>query len=133
MCIKRVEIEFQFRHFSKFLIVQDQPPLARIEPHYITARMGEAVQLRCIASGHPTPRIEWSGGPDDVLPVDSIIENDILRFQSVASRHAGEYQCSAVNQAGKSITHAVLEVQEGMSTFVLTCAKCFVRSKITDG
>lgn len=97
--------------------VQDQPPQARIEPHYLTARLGEAVQLRCIASGHPTPRIAWSGGSGDLLPVDSIIENDILRFPSVASRHAGEYQCTAVNQAGKSITHAVLEVQEEVPGF----------------
>lgn len=118
MRIKRIEIKFWFRYFLKFLLVQDQPPQARIEPHYVTARRGEAVQLRCIASGHPTPRIEWSGGPHDLLPIDSIVENDILRFQSVASRHAGEYQCTAVNQAGKSITHAVLAVQEGKSAFI---------------
>ena len=95
----------------------DQAPVAKIDPGYVTASAGEAVELRCIVSGYPTPRIDWSGGPNGVLPIDAIIENDVLRFPAVTQHHQGEYHCTAVNQGGRSSVRAVLVVEEEVPGF----------------
>jgi len=97
----------------------DQPPVARIDPSYVTASAGQAVELRCIVSGYPAPRIEWSGGPGGVMPRDAIIENDILRFPAVSQQHQGEYHCTAINQGGRSSVRTVVVVEEGIGLVVV--------------
>lgn len=36
------------------------PPSARIEPERQTVAQGSVIEIRCIATGNPTPTIEWS-------------------------------------------------------------------------
>ena len=89
--------------------------MASIEPRFVVVAEGESVELNCIVSGQPAPMIEWTGGPEELMPINAVIENNILRFPRVTkSQHEGYYQCLAYNSLGSSLPASVfLQVTAG--------------------
>jgi len=57
---------------------RQEPPSARVEPSYVVIRVGEMVELRCVATGYPEPSVEWSYTRGS-LPADADIRNGLLR------------------------------------------------------
>ena len=90
-------------------------PTARIDPRQLVVDEGEAVEFHCMVTGNPLPRINWSYGDDGILPIDAVVENDVLRFQSVTRHHAGEYVCHASNSVGSGQALVRLDVNYGLS------------------
>nr|CAD2157874.1 unnamed protein product [Meloidogyne enterolobii] len=93
------------------------PP--RIEdPHgyrTLEALVNDSVQIDCIASGVPTPKIEWSHNGRSLSSEDSAslyFENgrSKLHILSVQPKNAGIYSCTATNKAGNSDMDIFLDV-----------------------
>jgi dystroglycan 1 len=101
--------------------VGNQAPVVRIEPRQLSVDIGDAAEFRCFATGFPTPRIEWTWNRGTVLPINTVIENGVLRFQAVTSLHQGEYYCTASNSLGSDQQSAYIEVRSDVEpTFEVT-------------
>jgi hypothetical protein len=87
-------------------------PSVTISPRYSTARLNEAVEFQCSASGIPTPSVSWttSRGP---VPAHINVQGNTLRIPLVRATDAAEYICTARNNAGSESTRAILYVQDG--------------------
>lgn len=86
------------------------PPSARIEPERQTVAQGSLIEIRCVATGNPSPQIEWSkvGGsiPDNVGRT-----GEVLRIDRADISDRGVYVCQVENTAGKSLASAIVEVE----------------------
>uniref|UniRef100_A0A915P5D8 Ig-like domain-containing protein n=1 Tax=Meloidogyne floridensis TaxID=298350 RepID=A0A915P5D8_9BILA len=100
---------------------KDEMPIIppRIEdPHgyrTLEALVNDSVQIDCIASGVPTPKIEWSHNGRSLSSEDSAslyFENgrSKLHILSVQPKNAGIYSCTATNKAGNSDMDIFLDV-----------------------
>ncbi|CAG7838540.1 unnamed protein product [Allacma fusca] len=85
------------------------PPTARIEPERQTVAQGTQVEIRCIASGNPTPTVEWTKVGSS-LPTSIPTTNEVLRIPSAQVSDRGVYVCTVENSAGKSLASAIVEV-----------------------
>ncbi|KAG8431338.1 hypothetical protein GDO86_019022 [Hymenochirus boettgeri] len=88
-------------------------PNAVIEPRQLTVQRGQPAEFRCTATGHPTPSVEWTGGPNGVLSSRAIVQGGILRFPSVEQSDEGQYTCRVHNSVGHHIARADLRVHSG--------------------
>ena len=95
-------------------------PAVKVTPTYLTVDEGQLAEFHCVLlAGYPTPRLDWSGGPRGVLPIDAVIDGPVLRFQAVSSReHKGEYFCTASNAVGSARAAAFLDVRTGKIVFI---------------
>jgi Immunoglobulin domain len=107
--LNSINDEFDFAHADS-----SQRPSVRVQPQYLTADDGDVVELHCFATGQPRPRVEWTRADGRPLPDDSVIDDNVLRFPSVASAHQGEYICSAFNLLGADRASARLEIRTGL-------------------
>lgn len=82
-------------------------------PDYVTAHVGDLVEIHCTATGSPEPRIEWTRGPAGDLPSDAVVDNGVLRFHVASREQQGVYECTATNEAGSSPVTVFLAVEEG--------------------
>lgn len=77
------------------------PPKFAIKP---TSRSevneGTKLSLKCMASGTPSPKIEWKAKGSTVVLASGIGSKELL-FNSINRRNQSEYQCIATNVAGK--------------------------------
>ncbi|XP_022803711.1 hemicentin-1-like isoform X2 [Stylophora pistillata] len=86
-------------------------PIIASEPKNVTALVGEATSLRCLAHGSPPLAITWArhgvGNGSDLL------------FQSAKFSDSGWYRCVAKNAHGVSFSSlAYLDVTDSASTFI---------------
>jgi len=88
-------------------------PSVRVEPESAVVDTGNPVELRCYATGYPTPRIEWTRGRGLAVPHDAVIDNGVLRFHSASQQHEGQYLCTAFNIAGSDQRTVTLTVRSG--------------------
>ncbi|CAB3365823.1 Hypothetical predicted protein [Cloeon dipterum] len=86
------------------------PPSVRIEPERQTIVQGTSGELRCIASGEPTPTVTWSKINDDMSRSVQITGN-ILRIPSALFVDRGVYACKASNSGGEAQSYAIVEVE----------------------
>ena len=67
-------------------------------PTQLTAMIGSAVQLPCVAESDLAPTVTWMKDGKPSLPVDSsILQNHTLVISSVTKSHEGSYSCKASN------------------------------------
>ncbi|KAM4652668.1 basement membrane-specific heparan sulfate proteoglycan core protein [Discoglossus pictus] len=90
-------------------------PNAVIEPRQLTVQRGQSAEFRCIATGNPTPTVEWTGGQNGGISSRAIIQGGILRFTSVDTSDEGYYTCHATNNAGQHLARADLRIHTGGS------------------
>ena len=91
-----------------------QRPAVRIQPPLISVDPGNSIEFHCITTGNPRPRTEWTRADGQPLPIDSVVEDGVLRIQVVTAEHQGQYQCTALNSLGSAEASAMLEVGSGM-------------------
>jgi len=113
-----------------FHVESGERPSVRIQPPLVSVDTGNSIEFHCIATGNPRPSIEWTRSDGQPLPIDSVVEDGVLRIQVVTVEHQGEYQCTALNSLGSSQASATLEVGSGISSQLLRCTSQF-RHKIT--
>ncbi|XP_052285983.1 basement membrane-specific heparan sulfate proteoglycan core protein-like isoform X3 [Dreissena polymorpha] len=102
-------VQTQTYEASVFIIVTVAPRLT-ISPQRITTRAGEAVQLRCTASGSGPFNIEWSRVDAQMNP--TAVERDgILEIRQVSAADAGRYRCVVESSAGSSEGFAIVTVE----------------------
>lgn len=92
----------------------DQAPSVRLEPQSVVVDVGNVIEFYCYATGHPTPRIEWTRSRALLLPNDAVVENGVLRFHSASVQHEGEYLCTALNVIGSDQKTATVTVRSGL-------------------
>lgn len=72
----------------------------------------DSAEFRCIATGTPQPRIEWTRPGGVRLPSHAVVDNGYLRISRVRKDDQGEYICTASNSAGEDHVTGVLIVRE---------------------
>ncbi|XP_063001421.1 basement membrane-specific heparan sulfate proteoglycan core protein [Elgaria multicarinata webbii] len=84
-------------------------PEIRVNPTQ-TVVAGQTAQLRCSATGDPTPTIHWSKlrAP---LPWQHRLDNDTLVIPRAAQQDSGQYICNATNSAGFTEAFIMLDVE----------------------
>ncbi|ELT95656.1 hypothetical protein CAPTEDRAFT_83383, partial [Capitella teleta] len=90
------------------------PVVAYQTPASTVGLVGEAITLKCVFSGNPTPKISWKRRNGQALPVDRIEfsnSNSELEFFYLTSDDEGEYVCTALNTAGSSEVIISLDIQ----------------------
>ncbi|XP_066025253.1 LOW QUALITY PROTEIN: fibroblast growth factor receptor 2 [Pocillopora verrucosa] len=82
-----------------------------LEPRNVTALVGEATSLKCLAHGNPPPTITWAR--------HGIGNGSELFFPSAKFSDSGWYRCVATNAYGVSFSPlAYLDVTDSASTFI---------------
>ncbi|POI32121.1 hypothetical protein CIB84_004127, partial [Bambusicola thoracicus] len=82
-------------------------PTASVEPAQLSVVVGQPAEFRCVATGSPTPTLEWLGA----LPPRAIVQGDTLRFSAVEPSDEGHYACRARSSAGQDMARGYLRVQ----------------------
>jgi len=90
-----------------------QPPLTSVSPDYLTARIGDVVDLHCTVVGYPEPRVDWVRGPRGALPNDVVIDNGWLRFRATSKEQEGVYECSGSSSIGSSLASSFVVIDDG--------------------
>lgn len=50
-----------------FIGNEPEPPRVSFSPQYLTVHEGEPIEIRCVATGNPSPTLQWSGGQNNRL------------------------------------------------------------------
>ncbi|KAM7098229.1 basement membrane-specific heparan sulfate proteoglycan core protein isoform 13-T13 [Molossus nigricans] len=88
-------------------------PVVSIHPPQLTVQPGQLAEFRCSATGHPTPILDWTGGPGGQLPQKAQIHGGILRLPAVEPSDQAQYLCRAHSSAGQHVARAMLHVHGG--------------------
>uniref|UniRef100_G1NWX9 Heparan sulfate proteoglycan 2 n=1 Tax=Myotis lucifugus TaxID=59463 RepID=G1NWX9_MYOLU len=88
-------------------------PVVSIHPPQLTVQPGQLAEFRCSATGHPTPTLEWTGGPGGQLPQKAQVHGGILRLPAVEPSDQAQYLCYARSSAGQHVARAMLHVHGG--------------------
>ncbi|XP_025920078.1 basement membrane-specific heparan sulfate proteoglycan core protein-like, partial [Apteryx rowi] len=86
-------------------------PSATVEPAQLSVAPGQPAEFRCVATGSPTPTVEWLGGAGGALPPGAVVQGSILRFPAAELADESHYLCRARNSAGQHTARAFLRVQ----------------------
>lgn len=57
-----------FKAFNKCIIIDEEPPTARVEPRVFNGKPGDRHQFKCHTTGLPEPQVSWTGPNDGPLP-----------------------------------------------------------------
>ncbi|XP_065579048.1 basement membrane-specific heparan sulfate proteoglycan core protein-like isoform X5 [Artemia franciscana] len=85
------------------------PPTVRLEPEKQTVSQGTACEIRCFATGDPTPTIRWSKVNEEISP-NIQINGPLLRIPNAKIDDRGVYVCMAENDGGVTQAAAIVEV-----------------------
>ena len=90
-----------------------RPPVTLAEPDYVTARVGDIVEVQCSATGHPEPHVQWTRGPHGELARDILVDGGRMRFRATGKDQEGVYECTGSSSVGSSVasTYIVIEAQ----------------------
>ncbi|XP_054724330.1 cell adhesion molecule DSCAML1-like [Uloborus diversus] len=87
------------------------PPKWIVTPKNIVTTINSEINVQCIASGSPTPKITWQKFPDSNSAENSFVQptskdhgsDGVLTVLSVSDVHAGYYECVADNGVSPNI------------------------------
>ncbi|KAL5013502.1 hypothetical protein ScPMuIL_007772 [Solemya velum] len=91
----------------------EEAPQVRIEPRYLQINEGDPVEFHCIATGSPTPTLEWQRKDSQPLSARASFENGYFRIPAATHYDQAEYFCRATNAAGTSEIRTILYVERG--------------------
>ncbi|GFY45973.1 down syndrome cell adhesion molecule-like protein Dscam2 [Trichonephila inaurata madagascariensis] len=106
--------------FSTCFFLADPPVIiSRFEEQIINP--GHPVSLRCIAKGHPLPKITWTADGEsipsssrlrlgDFVTQDGSVVHSFLNISSVEVGDGKEYSCNAESDFGRAFHQAKLNV-----------------------
>ncbi|XP_031421931.1 basement membrane-specific heparan sulfate proteoglycan core protein isoform X8 [Clupea harengus] len=90
--------------------VEGTQPVASVHPPVLTLQQGQRAELRCTATGSPTPAIEWIAPPGGRISPSAVIRGGVLTISSVERSDEAEYICKALNIHGEHTARGVLYV-----------------------
>ncbi|XP_048488585.1 basement membrane-specific heparan sulfate proteoglycan core protein isoform X3 [Plutella xylostella] len=90
-------------------------PTVNINPAYNEYSEGDRIELECLATGNPMPRITWQRASNRALPLYSTISESRFIIERAFEEDSGEYRCIATNQAGSMDRTAVITVRPRQS------------------
>ncbi|XP_028353185.1 hemicentin-2 [Physeter macrocephalus] len=95
------------------VLVLQSAPVFQVKPQDVTVRSGDAVVLRCQASGEPVPTVEWlrAGQPLRTSRRLRTLTDGSLRLERAEAGDAGAYECVAHNLLGSATAQAFLAVR----------------------
>ncbi|GFU19915.1 down syndrome cell adhesion molecule-like protein 1 homolog [Nephila pilipes] len=106
---------------SATVLIQADPPviISRFEEQIVNP--GHPVSLRCIAKGHPLPKITWTADGEsipsssrlrlgDFVTQDGSVVHSFLNISSVEVGDGKEYSCNAESDFGRAFHQARLNV-----------------------
>ncbi|XP_021913765.1 interference hedgehog-like isoform X2 [Zootermopsis nevadensis] len=97
------------RH-SAMLYVQEPPVIVKESRNQMVKEGGD-MQLDCLVSGSPAPRISWLLNGEPVANDSHVGTTEgKLNITQVEKRHAGIYQCFATNELGSVYGSVMLQV-----------------------
>eukprot|EP00794_Sanderia_malayensis_P002456 gene2456-2829_t len=84
-------------------------PFVTVNPKRLSATASLRYEIKCRATGSPTPVITWMklGG---IMPNDAQIDGSLI-FQSIKTEDSGTYSCTARNKVGSMQAAMVILVQ----------------------
>lgn len=86
-------------------------PTVRVEPEKQTIIQGQSGELRCIASGVPTPTITWQKIGNELAPVKHLVVGNSLIIEKAVVEDRGLYMCRAENREGIAQGAAIVEIE----------------------
>uniref|UniRef100_H2MMH3 Heparan sulfate proteoglycan 2 n=1 Tax=Oryzias latipes TaxID=8090 RepID=H2MMH3_ORYLA len=86
-------------------------PVAIVTPTVLNVLQGQRAELRCTATGIPTPAIEWIG-PGGRLSPRAVVRGGVLTFNAVDLADEGQYSCKALNTYGEHTSQASIFVRQ---------------------
>ncbi|XP_048508165.1 basement membrane-specific heparan sulfate proteoglycan core protein isoform X9 [Athalia rosae] len=92
-------------------------PVVRVEPDRQTVSQGTVAEVRCIATGEPTPQITWTKRGESLGSHVQIIGNT-LRIVNPQISDRGIYICQGSNSGGSGESSAMIEVQRRESPVI---------------
>lgn len=105
-------------------------PVFTLKPEDVTVKAGKPAELKCAATGQPTPEISWQKDGGDSFPAARERRMHVYpsddRFYIMATSIADEgvYSCMARNEAGVITSNATVTVLGQFSTYALLF--CFI-------
>ncbi|XP_076669838.1 interference hedgehog isoform X2 [Andrena cerasifolii] len=99
-------------HIKSLIIlrVMEAPKVIR-SPKASTFSEGGELELSCMVTGEPQPKIEWLINGESMLPNDNVeVKGSMLRISEVEKKHAGIVQCVASNEYGSDSGYNLLRV-----------------------
>uniref|UniRef100_F1S0Y1 Hemicentin-2 n=1 Tax=Sus scrofa TaxID=9823 RepID=F1S0Y1_PIG len=95
------------------VLVLQSAPVFQVKPQDVTVRSGDAVALRCQATGEPAPTVEWLHGGQPLRTSRRLrtLPDGSLWLERVEAGDAGTYECVAHNLLGSATARAFLAVR----------------------
>jgi len=100
-----MEYPIEVTHTLEILVA---PSLRRYPPSgEIIVKKGSTVSLKCVASGHPPPKISWSRQNDQLTNRQVSPDGSALTLPAVSRHQAGVYICQADNGVGGPVNQNI--------------------------
>ncbi|KAL2104346.1 hypothetical protein ACEWY4_001214 [Coilia grayii] len=90
--------------------MEGSQPVATVHPPVLTLQQGQRAELRCTATGNPTPAIEWTAPPGGRISPNAVVRGGVLTIPSVERPDEAEYICKALNIHGEHTARGVIYV-----------------------
>lgn len=84
--------------------------MVSIDQTMVEVREGEPVEIRCTATGNPTPTLSWNSASGANLNHDVTFYDGIFYIPQARLSDAGNYVCIATNEAGQDSREVRLHV-----------------------
>ncbi|XP_066260113.1 basement membrane-specific heparan sulfate proteoglycan core protein isoform X1 [Euwallacea similis] len=92
---------------------RDVAPTMVLSEDNITANEGQLIEIRCSATGNPSPEFFLSRIDRQVLNPTHTFENGVFRILQARATDAGQYQCTAINRVGQDSKTFEVQVTSG--------------------
>ncbi|XP_053212503.1 cell adhesion molecule DSCAML1-like isoform X11 [Panonychus citri] len=96
----KISNRFGYDSYSSELLVEGSPNWIE-KPTNLKLKYGQSVDIKCLASGYPSPRIQWKrfkGSSWKTIDSNDMIKIDNnLKIINISQHHQGKYGCSASN------------------------------------
>ncbi|XP_069467045.1 basement membrane-specific heparan sulfate proteoglycan core protein isoform X3 [Ambystoma mexicanum] len=105
--------------FSEAFITLDveTPPYATSLPDDVSVRVGDLIQLQCLAHGTPPLRFQWSK-VNATLSEKASVRDGVLHINLATAEDAGRYRCQVTNKVGTGEAFADVRIQAPLAVRV---------------
>ena len=85
--------------------------MAAIPQSENSVAVGHPASFKCVATGHPKPKVEWSRNGEALVPNErTVLTEDTLLILKARLEDSGSYTCVAQNKEGLNFASAHLLV-----------------------
>eukprot|EP00794_Sanderia_malayensis_P019525 gene19525-21454_t len=108
-------------------------PFVTVNPKRLSATASLRYEIKCVATGSPTPVITWKK-IGEIMPNDAQIDVDgSLVFEKIKIEDSGAYTCTAKNKLGSMQAAMVILVQGTSEVKFKDCKELYAAGKRRNG